>query len=152
MAYVALTAATKSTLSKRAQWCKNATLLRAAAASQTQPDWWRFGVPVGVTRISITAGHLGYIVMKMDCCWCQFISNTSHFFPKTNMMLQFQVSILHAGLFKYRVENSHLAAVHNLDTTVPIRCYSWRWACLHLSELKNNSSSHKSLNAFPNPM
>lgn len=35
-----------------------------------------------------------------------------------------------------------MAAVHNLDTTVPIRCHSWRWACLLLSEL--SYSSHTS--------
>lgn len=39
-----------------------------------------------------------------------------------------QVSFLHAGLLWCRVENADMAAVHNLDTTVPFRCRSWRWA------------------------
>lgn len=48
------------------------------------------------------------------------------FFSLTNMLILFQVSLLHAGLFQYRVENPHLAAVYCLDATVSTRCFSWR--------------------------
>ncbi|XP_052369652.1 very-long-chain (3R)-3-hydroxyacyl-CoA dehydratase-like [Oncorhynchus keta] len=41
-----------------------------------------------------------------------------HFSPNENPFLP-QVSILHAGLYRHRVEDDHLAEVHRLDTPVP---------------------------------
>lgn len=41
--------------------------------------------------------------------------------PASNIRFCFQVSLLHAGFIQHGVENSDVAAVHNLDTAVPIR-------------------------------
>lgn len=46
----------------------------------------------------------------------------TRFLTKTNLTLQLQVSVLHARLLQYGVENPHVAAVHNVDTALPIRC------------------------------
>lgn len=79
-------------------------------------------------RMNRTVPSNGTTCQLQNSIRLQLKSTICFSLPSSNLWLRSQVSILHAGILQHRVENSDVAALHNLDTAVPIRGHIWRWA------------------------